>query len=101
VICAALVIAAAALGCGKSRAHDARAAAVPGAQVIGAMKMLADQACACGTDTACLHGVRDRYDAQKPQLVANPSFTAAERTTLSAEGSRMAACGDAGGLTFW
>lgn len=67
-----------------------------------AMRALADRACGCNNNLACVKLVRADWDAGKRALLeARKSFAAAGATVFDTESARMAACGDAAGLTFW
>ena len=72
----------------------------PRPQLIDVVRALADRACACGTDRDCVQPIRDEFDGQKADLLAN-GLTGADKATFDSELGRLRACGDAAGLTIW
>lgn len=74
--------------------------APPRPEMIDVVRSLADRACACETDKACLHALRDEFDAEKADVL-NHGLTGEQLGAFDTELRRLQACGDAGGLTFW
>ena len=95
--CAAAL--AAFVACSSAKKQQPPPAAGP---LLQAAHELAERVCACETDRDCLHTARDSWDAQKDQLLGNGArLTGDDKATGDADISRMKACGDGGGLTFW
>ena len=72
----------------------------PRPQVIDVVRALADRACACGTDRDCVQPIRDEFDGQKADLLAN-GLTGDDKARFDSELGRLRQCGDAAGLTIW
>jgi hypothetical protein len=87
--------------CGKSGSKAASAPVDP-APINEAVRALSDRVCACGTDHACVKYARADWDAGKRAwLEARKTFNPQAATLFDLNTGKMAACGDAAGLTFW
>lgn len=97
---ALFVVLVAIAACGKS-SHKAPAVVDP-APTTAAVRGLADRACGCNNDPACVKLVRADWDAgKKGWIEARKSFLPGPSVVYDTESARMAACGDAAGVTFW
>ena len=86
--------------CGKSSSKTA-APADP-TPTLQSVRALADKACSCNNDPACVKYVRADWDAGKRGwLEARKSFPPGSATTFDADLARLRACGDAAGVTMW
>lgn len=72
----------------------------PRPELIEVVRAFADRACACGTDRDCVQPIRDEFDTQKADLLAN-GLTGDAKARFDSELSRLRMCGDAAGLTIW
>ncbi len=90
----------AATGCKTS--HKPAAPPIDPTPINAAIRGLADRACGCNNDPACVKYVRADWDAGKRAWIeARKSFASGAAVVYDTESSRMAACGDAAGVTFW
>ncbi len=97
---ALLVLLVGATACGKS-SHKA-AAVIDPLPINAAVKALGDRACGCNNDPGCVKLVRVDWDASKKGWIeARKSFLPGPAVVYDTESARMAACGDAAGVTFW
>jgi len=95
----ALALLLAATACKTS--HKAAAPIDPG-PTNAAIRALADRACGCNNDPACVKYVRADWDAGKRAWIeTRKSFANGAAVVYDTDLARMRACGDAAGVTFW
>jgi len=72
----------------------------PRPELIDTVRDFADRCGECNNDKACVHGVRDEWDAVKRD-VQQHGLTGEQKQAFDAELTRFKLCGDAAGLTIW
>ena len=72
------------------------------APLLAAIHDLAERAYACKGDKDCVLGIRDEFDGQKTQLLADGGrLTGDDKATFDTDLLRLRGYGDACGVTFW
>ncbi len=73
----------------------------PRPELVEVARDLAERVCACETDKDCLRELRAEWDAQRVDLANNHGLVGDQKAQIDAEVTRIRACGDGGGLTYW